>query len=195
MSAQSALTQALADQSAMNTLWDLVQASIPRSASAPCQNLGDAWLVSVLQQCSTLACQTTHQAALAALGFAAGCGNYGSSAENAQAAQAATLPVWNSTLGCAVGPCSDPSPCLFAEVAGDPWGTVTECFSGGNCWSCLDSALLQAVGAQVAAANSAVGQAQAAQAACARKPPSPRYIKPAWPGFEYGGQLLFAPSR
>jgi len=132
--------------------WASVQQII---ASTPSTNVcggigGPASLVGPLQQISDQACSIAHNAAVAALGYTVNCAGVGAeSALNAQNATKQACVLQYSWMGPNYG----------------PYGTT---FASGNpSGTCLDPAFTSAVGAQVAAAQYAVAQAQAVASACA----------------------------
>ena len=175
---QATLIGAQAQLATAQQLWNQVIANVAsKGPGDPCQYHGDTSQAATLQQISTMCCTIAHQAALAALGFAVQCGDANGSAGHALSATQATTAA-----------CTMSYECTFGEVSGDAVGTVTLDVNGGSV-SCLDTTYRNCVGAQLQAAQTAVSEAQLAQAACLQRPapvvfnpqPGPIYAPPRTP--------------
>jgi hypothetical protein len=132
-------------RSALTTLQGLyasVQRSVSQNAQADnCAYMGPASAAPILQQISSGACTLAHSAALTALGYATACTAAGPHAENASNA---TIDACDLKYG----------------------GSGTVVLSGSSSETCLDPYYLSAVGTQVAAAATAVQEAEFAEEAC-----------------------------
>jgi hypothetical protein len=137
-------------------LWGTVNQ--PLGNGNPCQDFGSPGSAPTLQNISNLACQACHQAALAAVDFAAQCPAAGPHAENA--------------VNASVAACTMSYECTFQEMPGDAVGTFTLDVNGGTV-SCLDQTYRNCVWAQTQAAQYAVNEALAAQACV----PTPTPVK------------------
>lgn len=160
---QQYLAQANQTLTLMNLFWNNIQIQLPQPENSLCYGLGPASLVPLLQQVSSLACQATHEALLAANGFAAACGP--------------SSPAWqhvDSITWATQATCAPLSPqCTFGEVQGDPYGTL---YLTGNIQGyCLDNNFYVCIANQVNAAQGAVSEANAASLC---KPPPPPVVPP-----------------